>query len=679
MKENRKIIVTCALFYANGPLHLGHIVESVQADIWVKFKNMRGNQCFYISGSDCHGTPIMLRAEKENVDPLALITRIFHEHEKDFKDFNVEFSNFYPTHSPENQELSNLIYSRLQNKGDIKQKIIKQFFDPIKQMFLPDRMIKGECPKCQAQDQYGDNCEACGATYAPTDLKNPRSVISGATPLEKESEHYFFELPHYEESLKEWATTDNHLQKEITHKLQEWFEHGLQSWDISRDKPYFGFEIPDSPGKYFYVWLDAPIGYIASFKNFCTQQKNSLLSFDEFWNKESQTELYHFIGKDIMYFHTLFWPAMLMSADLRTPTAIFAHGFLTINGQKMSKSRGTFIKARTYLNHLDADYLRYYFAAKLNSTIEDIDLNLEDFVQRVNADLVGKVVNIASRCAPFIQNHFHSTLSTHCNNPELLETFKSAASIIIEDYEQREYSKAMREIMLLADKANQYIAEKEPWKMIKDAHKKQETHDICSLGIHLFKLLILYLKPVVPKLAKRAEDFLNITPLTFQDLDVKLINHHINPFNPLLERITPEKINAMIDDSKKDIEQSSQTANIKETPKVTFKPEISIDEFAKVDLRIAKIISASSVEGADKLLQLKLDVGGIEKQVFAGIKSAYNPEKLIGKQVLFVANLKPRQMKFGLSEGMILAASGDTPGIFLLFPDEGAEAGMIVK
>ena len=530
----RQILITTALVYANGAIHLGHMLEHIQADIWARFQKMRKNQCLYICGNDAHGTPIMINAEKQGVTPEAMIHRIHIEHQQDFSDFFVDFDHFDITHAPENQTLVNLVYERLTAKGDITTRTIEQAYDPIKNMFLPDRYVKGECSFCGAKNQYGDNCEACGATYAPTDLKDPVSILSGSTPIRKESVHYFFHLAHYADALKQWGES-GHLQPEVMHKLAEWFESGLKAWDISRDAPYFGFEIPDAPGKYFYVWLDAPIGYIACFEKLC-QLRNDL-TLENYWGKESQTELYHFIGKDIIYFHALFWPAILKSADFRLPSAIFTHGFLTVNGQKMSKSRGTFITARDYLNHLNPEYLRYYFAAKLNSHVEDIDLNFTDFMQRINADLVGKFVNIASRCAGFITKFFDGQLAMPLENCALWNTCLTQGETIAQLYETREYHQAMREIMLLADQTNQYIDAMKPWVLAKSSDTLPDVQAICSLGLNVFRVLMIYLKPVLPKTAKAVEAFLNIPPLMWQDIDNPLLNHRINPFQPLLQRI----------------------------------------------------------------------------------------------------------------------------------------------
>ncbi|MBN1684954.1 MAG: methionine--tRNA ligase [Gammaproteobacteria bacterium] len=540
----RKILITAALPYANGDIHLGHMIEHIQTDIWVRFQKMMGNDAIFVCASDCHGTPIMLKAEEQGISPEALVTKMRERHIKDFKDFLIEFDNYYTTHSEESRQLTELIYEKLKTHGDIIRKIIKQTYDPIKDMFLPDRYVKGECPRCGAPDQYGDNCEKCGATYTPTELKNPKSVVSGTTPVQKESEHYFFDLPKYEHILKKWLHEKKHVQDAIAHKLEEWFTQGLKEWDISRDAPYFGFEIPDAPGKYFYVWLDAPIGYISSFKNLC--DKRSDLNFKEYWNKNSQVELYHFIGKDILYFHTLFWPAILMGADLRTPDGVFVHGFLTVNGEKMSKSRGTFIMARKYLDHLNPEYFRYYIASKLGNHIEDVDLNLEDFKLKVNADLVGKVVNIASRCSSFIQKYFDQKLSSIETERELFNNFSQKGEDIAQFYEQREYSQAIREIMLLADWANQYINEKKPWLLIKEKNQEKNVQDICTVGLNLFRLLILYLKPVLPNLAQKTEIFLNIPPLIWEDHQKPLENDTINVFEPMIERIEQKQLDAIM-------------------------------------------------------------------------------------------------------------------------------------
>ena len=542
----RRILVTSALPYANGEIHLGHLLEYIQTDIWVRFQKMQGNECHYVCADDAHGTPIMLKANEMGIDPEELIAEVSKRHQADFKDFNIEFSQFHSTHSDENRYFSELIYSRLKESGFIKTRVISQAFDPEKEMFLPDRFIKGECPKCGADDQYGDNCEVCGATYSTTELKNARSVVSGAVPVEKDSEHYFFDLPQFEQQLKDW-TNAGHLQDEVSNKLAEWFDQGLQQWDISRDKPYFGFKIPGTEDKYFYVWLDAPIGYMASFKKLCDK---SDLEFDDFFEKGSDTELYHFIGKDIVYFHALFWPATLIGSNFRTPNAIFAHGFLSVNGQKMSKSRGTFIQARTYLETLNPECLRYYYAYKLSSKIDDIDLNLEDFKQRVNSDLVGKVVNIASRSASFVVKKFDKELSNNCCEQELYDEFVAASSEIAGHYENRNFGQAMRSIMKLADKANQYIDDKKPWQLAKEEGKMQEVHEITSLAINLFRVLMTYLKPVLPEMAEKSEAFLNVDSLNWDNMKSPLLGHQINKFKPLMTRIEDEQIEAMIESSK---------------------------------------------------------------------------------------------------------------------------------
>lgn len=674
-KKQRKLLVTSALPYANGPLHLGHLVEHIQTDIWARFQKMRGHHCLAVCGEDTHGTPIMIKAEQMGITPEALVAKAHQDHVNDFNDFRIDYDSYHTTHSEENKELSAYIYNQLKARGDITQRTISQFFDPVKNMFLPDRYVKGECPSCGAADQYGDNCEACGATYSPTDLKNPVSVISGATPVEKESEHYFFKLPNYETLLKEW-TRSGHLQTEVANKLDEWLEAGLQEWDISRDAPYFGFEIPDAPGKYFYVWLDAPVGYMASFKKYCNGNN---VDFDEYWGKDSEVELYHFVGKDIIYFHALFWPAMLAGSGFRTPTAIYTHGFLTVDGAKMSKSRGTFIKARSYLNHLDPEYLRYYYAAKLSSKIDDIDLSFTDFHNRVNADLVGKVVNIASRCAGFIRKKFDNTLSDKLINKALYKEFTAASETIADLYENRDYARAVRLIMELADKANQYIDAEKPWQAIKQAGNEQHVHDVCSMGINLFRVLITYLKPILPTMAENVETFLNCPPLEWQSIQQPLLSHTVNPFKPLMQRIEMDKVEAMQEEINNENEAAPaavQSGPLADNP---IAEQITIDDFSKVDLRIAKIIKAEHVEGADKLIKLTLDIGGETRQVFAGIKSAYNPEDLQGKLTVMVANLAPRKMRFGLSEGMVLAAGPGGKDLWILNPDDGAEPGMRVK
>jgi methionyl-tRNA synthetase len=669
MPSKRQILVTNALPYANAALHLGHILEYTQTDVWVRFQKMRGHECYYVSADDAHGTAIMLKADEKGISAEEHIANMRAIHEADFKDFLIGVDNYHSTHSDENREFSELIYNLLKANGHIAQRSITQAFDPEKNLFLADRYVKGACPKCKADDQYGDNCEACGATYSPVDLINPISVISGATPVEKESEHYFFKLPEFTAFLKDWVGSGT-VQKEVANKLSEWLDSGLQEWDISRDAPYFGFEIPDAPGKYFYVWLDAPIGYMASFKNLCDRDG---LDFDHFWKKDSPTELYHFIGKDIVNFHALFWPAMLKSAEYRTPTKICVHGFVTVNGKKMSKSRGTFINARCYLDHLHPEYLRYYYASKLSGTIEDIDLNLEDFTQKVNSDLVGKVVNIASRCAKFIANGNDGVLSSAIDNPELWAQVSGAADTIANHYENRDYGKAIREIMAQADAANEYIALKEPWKLNKDESQQQSVQDICSLGINLFRVLLTYLKPVLPAMAEAGESFLNDT-LTWDSVKHPLVEHKINQFKPLMQRIEKERVDAMVEASKQDLANEIPKLISGALADEPLADEISFDDFIKVDLRVARIVSASHVEGADKLLQLNLDIGGEMRQVFSGIKSSYDPADLEGRLTVMVANLAPRKMRFGMSQGMVLAAA-DKQGIYLLEPDSGAQPG----
>ncbi|WP_462328639.1 methionine--tRNA ligase [Thiohalocapsa halophila] len=685
----RDILITSALPYANGPIHIGHLVEYIQTDIWARFQKLRGHNCWYVCADDAHGTPIMLKARAEGITPEALIARVGTEHQADFADFRIGFDNYHSTHSHENRDCATLIYERNRDKGHVTARTIHQAFDPVEQMFLPDRFIKGECPKCGAADQYGDNCEACGASYSPAELKSPTSVVSGAVPEQRESEHLFFRLADFEPMLREW-TRGGGLQEQVANKLDEWFEAGLKEWDISRDAPYFGFEIPDHPGKFFYVWLDAPIGYMASFKHLCESERGRAagLDFDAFWGKGSQAELYHFIGKDIIYFHALFWPAMLHGADFRTPTAIFAHGFLTVDGQKMSKSRGTFIKARTYLDHLNPEYLRYYFAAKLGPGVDDIDLSLDDFQARVNADLVGKVVNIASRTAGFITKRFGGRLAAELPEAGLFEEFAAAGDGIAEAYERREFSRAVRDIMALADRANQYIDEQAPWVVAKQDGRDAELQGICTQGLNLFRLLIGWLKPILPGTAEAAEQFLQIEPLTWEALSEPLLEQEIAKFKPLMTRVEPRHIEAVLAASKEDLAAAQQPAAGQggemgsgggHLAKDPIAETIDFDAFAKVDLRIARIAEAAPVEGADKLLQLTLDLGGETRNVFAGISKAYDPADLEGRLTVMVANLAPRKMRFGVSEGMVLAAGPGGKDIFILSPDAGAQPGMKVK
>jgi methionyl-tRNA synthetase len=702
--------------YANGAIHLGHLVEYIQTDIWVRFQKMQPKdkvaECWYVCADDTHGTPIMLRAEKDGVTPEALIERVHGEHARDFAGFHVAFDNFHSTHSPETQEYANTIYARLKEAGLIEKRAIEQYYDPVKRLFLPDRFIKGECPKCGARDQYGDNCESCGAAYTPNELKNPYSAISGAPPELKHSEHYFFRLsdPRCQDFLRRWTREPGRLQPEAANKMQEWLgfdensagENKLTDWDISRDAPYFGFEIPDAPGKYFYVWVDAPIGYMASFKNLCVRKG---IDFDEYFRPGSPAEMYHFIGKDILYFHALFWPGMLEHSGFRTPSGVFAHGFLTVDGAKMSKSRGTFITAESYLETgLDPEWLRYYYAAKLNSTMEDIDLNLEDFVARVNADLVGKYVNIASRCAGFIGKKFGGRLAA--TGAEWQKPLRQASARIAEAYEQREFGRALREIMALADTANVFVNDRKPWELAKQQGREAELHAACSQAIEAFRLLTLYVKPVLPKVAEAVEAFLGIAPLGWDDVAAPLPEGHaIEAYSHLMTRIDPRLIATLVEANRESLSPAVETpaataGEKKEAPAsataaayAASKPGeaaalIGIDEFMKVELKVARIVDAGHVEGAEKLLRLSLDIGETEngqmrpRQVFAGIKSAYDPARLIGRMTVMVANLAPRKMRFGVSEGMILAASdahGATPGIFLLAPDAGATPGMRVK
>jgi methionyl-tRNA synthetase len=671
--KKRTILVTSALPYANGPIHLGHLVEYIQTDIWVRFQKTQGHTCYYVCADDAHGTPIMLKAQQEGITPEALIARIGHEHQADFAGFSIGFDNYYSTHSPENQYFAGLIYQGLRDQGHIEKRTIRQAYDPIKAMFLPDRFIRGECPRCGAKDQYGDNCEVCGATYSPTELKNPLSAISGATPIEKDSEHYFVKLADFTDMLKTWVAGG--LQGEMVNKLNEWFDSGLHPWDISRDAPYFGFEIPDAPGKYFYVWLDAPIGYMASFQNLCAREG---LNFEDFWGPDSQAELYHFIGKDIVYFHALFWPAMLTAANLRKPSGICVHGFLTVEGQKMSKSRGTFITARSYLEYLDPEYLRYYFAAKLGPGVDDIDLNLDDFIARVNADLVGKVVNIASRCAGFISKRFDGRLADSLPDPALYQSFLEAGASIAQAYDSRDYNRAMREIMALADRANQYIDEQKPWVLAKESGKEAELQAVCTQGVNLFRVLMAYLSPVLPFMANKVRDFLGKAALDWQPQ--ALLGHVILPYQPLMVRAERKQIDAMLESSKAQ-QAKPQSTVVRASVLEPILPIVEYADFARLDLRIARIVKAEHVEGAEKLLRLTLDIGEHNpRNVFAGIKDAYpEPEKLEGQLTVMVANLAPRKMRFGVSEGMVLAAGPGKKDLWILHPDDGAQPGMRVK
>lgn len=676
----RKILVTSALPYANGPIHLGHLVETIQTDIWVRFQRLRGNQCIFVCADDAHGTSVMLRAREQNIAPEQLIEQLSGEHQRDFKAFDISFDHYGSTHSDANRHYAELIYTRNADAGHVARRTISQAYDPVENLFLADRFIRGTCPRCKTEDQYGDNCESCGATYTPADLINPVSAISGAQPIEKKSEHLFFKLSDFEPMLSSW-TASGTLQPEARNKILEMFEAGLADWDISRDDPYFGFEIPGEKGKYFYVWVDAPIGYMASFHEYA--EANGL-NFDDWWGTDSDTELYHFIGKDILYFHSLFWPALLDGADFRKPSAIFVHGFLTVNGTKMSKSRGTFIMAETYTEFLDPEYLRYYYAVRLNSRIEDIDLSLDDFVQRVNSDLVGKVVNIASRTAGFIHSKFDGKLGPQLDNEELIAEFTAASDKIAVLFEDREFSHAMREITGLADRANQYINDRQPWVVARDETRLTELHAICTTSLNAYRILMIWLAAVTPKLASRSAAFLNCSITdngSWDRIPEQLLNHSIEPFKPLLERIEKKQVEKIIENSREDMNQSQSEqpeakGALAETP---VAETIKIDDFVKVDLRVARITAASEVEGSDKLLQLTLDLDGVSRNVFAGIKAAYKPEQLVGRLTVMVANLAPRKMRFGVSEGMVLAAGPGGEEIFILSPDQGAKPGQRIS
>lgn len=661
---------------------MGHLLGYIQADIWVRAMRAMGHQVTYVCADDAHGTAIMLRAEANNISAEQQIANVQQDHERDFAGFRVQFDHYDSTHSEANRARASEIYLKNRDAGHIAIRPVSQLFDPEKGMFLSDRFIKGTCPKCKTEDQYGDACESCGTTYNATELIDPRSTLSGATPIEKSSDHYFFKLPDFSEYLQQWTRDQGRLPVSIANKLDEWFEAGLSDWDISRDAPYFGFEIPEAPNKYFYVWVDAPIGYMSSFENYI-KSKRPDLNFDDYWKKDSKNEVYHFIGKDIVYFHALFWPAMLEGANYRTPTGLFVNGFLTVNGQKMSKSRGTFIKAETYLQHLNPEHLRYYFASKLSDKVEDSDLNLDDFVQKVNSDLVGKVVNIASRCAKFINKDFNNTLSSQCTEPELVQSFIDAGDSIIKAYEAREFSSAIREIMALADRANQYIDEKKPWALAKIEGEAQQVHDVCSVGINLFRQLAVYLAPVLPTLADQVQTFLKLEQFDFASRQNILLAHVIENFQPLMQRVDKTKVDAMVEASKDSLTTTPAKVEKKKEKTVEKKAEVSsteietikIDDFLKVDLRVAKVLAATTVEGSDKLLQLTLDAGEAEpRNVFSGIRSQYAPEDLTDKLVVLVANLAPRKMRFGISNGMVLAA-GNGEGIFIISPDQGAQPG----
>jgi methionyl-tRNA synthetase len=733
LMSKRKILVTSALPYANGSIHLGHLVEYIQTDIWVRFQKMQEHEVHYVCADDTHGTPIMLRADQEGITPRQLIDRVWHEHKIDFDGFYVDFDNYYTTDSPENQEFCEDIYRQLEAKNLIAKRSVEQFYDPVKKMFLPDRYIKGECPNCHTRDQYGDSCEACGATYSPTDLINPYSAVSGAKPERRASEHHFFKLsdPRCRVFLKEWvfeslpsqsdASLERklRLQPEAANKMNEWLSGGLADWDISRDAPYFGFPIPGTAGKkFFYVWLDAPVGYFGSFRNYFKKKRRSQAEIDEFLRPGGKTEMVHFIGKDILYFHALFWPAMLKFSGYRTPTQIYAHGFLTVNGQKMSKSRGTFITADSYLKQgLNPEWLRYYYAAKLNDAMEDIDLNFDDFIARVNSDLIGKYINIASRCSGFINRRFDGKLTDDISeanrkwfNQFLFcqlgegDTFLGRHVSIANFYDRREYGKAIKEIMLAADVANQYVDRMKPWELAKGRENDAELHEVCSVALNMFRILTVYLKPVLPKLAADAEQFLGVNPLTWKDANSqnRLLadGHQISDYEHLMTRIDSRQIEKLIKANQESLQPATQSSQITQdiqimeknpsNPAPSSSPDgenlkgatasmITIDDFAKIDLRVAKIVNAEQVEGADKLLRLTLDIGTEQRTVFAGIKSAYDPEQLKGRLTIMVANLAPRKMKFGMSEGMVLAAGNGNDGPYLLAPDKGAFPGMKVK
>ena len=672
--DSRRILVTSALPNANGSIHLGHLLEHIQTDIWVRFQRMCGHECIYVCADDTHGAATMLRAEELGTTPEALIDDVRLEHEQDFKDFLISHDNYYSTHSEENREYSSLIYERLKSAGKILTREVEQLYDPEREIFLADRFIVGGCPRCKSEGQYGDNCEVCGATYDATDLINPVSKLSGAVPVLRSSTHFFFALSEFKDFLKSW-TRSGTLHDQVANKLAEWLDEGLQDWDISRDAPYFGFEIPGETAKFFYVWLDAPIGYMASFKRYC---ETTGINFDEWWQPDSSCEIHHFIGKDIINFHALFWPAMLEAAGFRTPTRIHAHGFITVDGQKMSKSRGTFINARTYLDHLGPEYLRYYFATKLSDSIDDLDINLEDFVQRVNSDLVGKVVNIASRCAGFVKKQ-GGHLAASCDNP-MIAGFRAQAAEIAKAYEEGNVGKAIRQIMAMADQANQFIADKAPWQMAKEEGKDAEVLSVCTDGINAFRMLVTFLKPILPTLAEESEAFLNVSPLMWSDLDELLVDHDINKFKPLMSRIEQKDVDAMVEAGKSGIDDETSTeAADQAMDKTAENNTIEFDDFAKLELRIAKIEKAEHVEGADKLIKLTLDIGTEQRQVFAGIKAAYQPDDIVGRLTVMVTNLAPRKMRFGVSEGMVLAAGPGGQDLFLLSPDSGAEPGMEVK
>ena len=670
---SRRILVTSALPNANGPIHLGHVLEQIQTDIWVRFQRMRGHEAIYVCADDTHGTATMIKAEQEDVPAETLVENMRQLHMADSQGFLIAHDNYYSTHSPENKHYSELIYNRLQEAGLIFTEQVEQLYDPEKGLFLADRFVVGGCPRCKTPDQYGDNCEDCGATYNANELIEPKSIFSGATPQLRGSDHYFFDLARYTEFLQAWTRSDA-VQPEIANKLAEWLDDGLRAWDISRDAPYFGFTIPGTTDKFFYVWMDAPIGYMASFQNLCDAHGD--LNFDDFWAVDSSAEVHHFIGKDIVNFHALFWPAVLDGANFRKPTKVHTHGFLTVDGTKMSKSRGTFILAKTYLDHLSPEYLRYYFATKLNGSVDDLDLNSADFAARVNSDLVGKVINIASRTAGFLVKQFDGVLASEIHDPELMSQFHAQVEPLAALFERGDTARAMREITALADAANQYIAKHEPWNMAKDPAQRDALQLVCSQSINMFRCLAVFLRPVLPVTAEKAEAFLNVDALVWADAQTPLLGHTINKFKPMLQRIETAQIEKMVEASKA---PETPAAPATGAPETDTADTIGIDDFMKVQLKVARIIDAQPVEGADKLLQLTLDVGDHQRQVFSGIKAAYQADSLVGRLTVVVANLSPRKMRFGVSEGMVLAAGPGGADIFLLSPDSGAEPGMDVK
>ena len=683
MTKSRKILVTSALPYANGSIHLGHMVEHIQTDVWVRFQKLRGHECYYCCADDTHGTPVMLAAQKQGIAPEDMIAKVREEHLADFTGFFIGYDNYYSTHSPENKQFSQDIYRALKANGKIESRVIEQLFDPEKQMFLPDRFVKGECPKCHAQDQYGDNCEVCGTTYSPTELINPYSAVSGAKPELRESEHFFFKLGECADFLKAWTSGNNphdgkpHLQAEALNKMKEWLGEGeettLSDWDISRDAPYFGFEIPDAPGKYFYVWLDAPVGYMASFKNLCDRIG---IDFDEYFKADSQTEMYHFIGKDILYFHALFWPAMLHFSGHRAPTGVYAHGFLTVDGQKMSKSRGTFITAKSYLEQgLNPEWMRYYIAAKLNSKIEDIDLNLQDFISRVNSDLVGKYVNIAARASGFIAKRFEGRLKD-VSGSALLAKLAAESETIAEQYENREYARALRDIMALADVVNEYVDANKPWELAKQEGQDERLHEVCSELINAFTMLTAYLAPVLPQTAANAARFLNLDAITWANTRETLGEHAINKYEHLMQRVEQKQVDDLIEANKQSI-AAAATPAAEESKYEKVAEQASFDDFMKIDMRVAKVLNCEAVEGSTKLLKFDLDFGFEKRIIFSGIAASYpNPAELNGRMVIAVANFAPRKMaKFGVSEGMILSAATAEGKLRLLDVDAGAQPG----